>query len=197
MSVIITPGLEVARHEPSSGATRPGLAQFEPFHSAGAFAHVGVSYGWLFSKHLGIQIGASGGPSSAPALDSYFQFLGVPLDAGIGVTASVNGRQLPGGLIPGVYGMLGRGLTMGTGSEVRFDVGFRWESVHVSATGRESALNPFSLVTFLTHSPYAVGLWLEGRKHTEPVLRSMCQDSCLPQDLVESSAAAGLFVRVY
>ena len=198
ISLTIASGLEVARHEPgSSDATRPALAQFEPFHSAGAFAHLGVSYGWLFSEHVGIQIGASGGPSSAPAIDSYLQFLGVPLDAGIGVTASVNGRQLPNGLIPGVYGMLGRGWTTGTGSEVRFDVGFRWESVHVSGTGRESALNPFSSVTFLTGSRHALGLWLEGRKYTEPVLRSMCQDSCLPKDLVDSSAAAGLFVRIH
>jgi hypothetical protein len=67
-------------------------------------------------------------------LDSYLQFLGVPLDAGIGVTASVNGRLLPNGLIPGIYGMLGRGWTMGAGSEVRFDVGFRWESVRRGGT---------------------------------------------------------------
>jgi hypothetical protein len=194
LSIDVTTGVEVSRHEPESVLTPP-LADFDPFHTALVLGQLTVTYGWRLSENAGVHVAASGGPNAAPVLDGYAQLLAVPFDAGAGVTLSTNGRMLHDGWVPGVYAMAGKQLAAPSGRAMRVDVGLRAEAVHSRYTGWQRSLGPFALVTLAASSRYALAAWADGRWLSRPVLRSMCQDNCEPRDLVRGGVAGGLAVR--
>jgi hypothetical protein len=196
LAIDIVPGVERVRHAPSETSQAPQqLMEFDTFDSVRPLGHVSLSYGWR-STHFGAQLGIAAGLNSAPVVDGYFQFINWPLDGGVGVTLSTKGTRLPRGLVPGVYGMIGREWIGQGGVAARADLGVRRESVYAGRSGWVTGINPFLLVSVAGWLPASVGVWIDARSYSEPVLFSMCDDACRPRDLAKFTGAMGLFIRM-
>jgi hypothetical protein len=199
LAIDVVPGVEIVRHTPippsNSQQIDSDLTGFGPYRTTRPLAQLNLSYGWRLSEQVGMQVAASGGANAAPGLDGYLQFLAHPFDAGMGLTLSLNGRTLPNGFVPGIYAMAGKAWSQLSGYELRTDVGLRYEAINVAYGGWERGINPFVLLTLGSLHQWRYGLWFDARWYSRSVVASLCDDNCDRDDLVETTAALGLFVR--
>ena len=190
----VLPGGASVEHTPEPSRGNPRLQQFEAFHSFEPVAQLNVGYGWRFSRHLGFQMMSSFGFDAAPTVAPYVQVLGHPVDLGVGGTLSLNGRILPHGFVPGVYGLIGARLPFAGIENFRVDGGARWLRIH-DGTAWQQGHGPNILLTGQS-GRVALGIWGDYLYLTGPVLRSMCSDTCEPRDLQRSNLSFGVFLRI-
>jgi hypothetical protein len=192
-TIDVLPGAAVVRHVPRPDSYTAALREFEPFHSVDRVLQLNLGYGWRLSRHLGLQVLASAGLTTAPTLAPYVQIVGHPFDLGVGLTASLSGRS-GHGLVPGSYVLAGKERTGDDGGVLRIDAGFRWLRIHDGKQWQQG-FGPMGLLS-LRHGRFAVGVWADYQHLTGPVWRTMCDDICRPEDLSGGAVGLGGFLRV-
>jgi hypothetical protein len=183
------------RHEPRTYQTGapPGESQvgylsppgnFDPYTSNRPALQLAVGYGWRHSENVGTQLQLVGGNLTAPTLDGYFQLLGRPFDAGVGVLAAFIGYA-------GGYGMIGKGIPLGAHSELRLDAGARALLDYAEDT---RAWGPMGLLS-LRRGGVSIGLWGDGLFFDGVTYVVYCDETCNAANFVRRRFSLGGYVR--
>lgn len=189
-------GAEAPLHGPlaSENLINQELRTTPPFRTHEVVAQFRFGYGWRFASGRGVQLGLSLGTMTAPALDAYGQFLAGWLDAGLGVTG---GLSVATAVVPSVYTMVGKGLPLGSGGELRLDAGYRYIPSPRSSDRESSGHGPMALLSY-TRDRFMVGLWADYLDLDHNILRTYATTSAPPTTpsppsppVASSSATAG------
>jgi hypothetical protein len=188
LTMDVLPAHEITRHEPKAqegGYRAPG--DFAPFTSSRPSLQVAIGYGRRHGEHTGIQLQLSAGSLSLPTLDAYFQFLGDPLDAGVGLALAFPGFVSP-------YVMAGKAYGDGS-TQLRIDGGLRGLWVFESYGPDYPAGGPMALIS-LQRGRWGAGLWTDAVYLDKPQYYIYCDEVCMAEDLARWRVSVGVYVQV-
>jgi len=154
---------------------------------------VNLGRGWRFSPSSGLMAevlvplsahdASILGSLAATSVDLYWQFLGRPVDVGVGVVAGVNG---------GVYLEAGRSLALGPARQIDLAVGaMALGGYDIGLPGPGGPLREFALIRF-QEGRLGLGIWADHENYPDVLRR--CDDDCGYDDNLEERWAAGLAV---
>jgi hypothetical protein len=157
---------------------------FEPFTSSRPALQIALGYGWRHSENVATQLQLVGGNLTPPTLDGYFQMLGHPIDAGVGVLLPFIGYF-------GAYGMVGKGLPLGLRHEVRLDGAVR--AIYDYSEDTRS-WGPTAMMS-LRRGGIAFGLWGDALFFDGVTFATYCDETCRPEDFTRRRFAMGAYLR--
>jgi hypothetical protein len=154
---------------------------------------VNLGHRWRFSPNSGLAAellvplsahdASPLGSLAATSLDLYWQFLGRPLDVGVGGVLGING---------GVYLEAGKTLALGPARQIDLALGvMALGGYDVGAPELGGPLREFAVVN-VREGRLSVGVWADHEDYPEPVGR--CDESCDYEDYLEERWAAGAAV---
>jgi hypothetical protein len=170
--------------EPWAPADQPASGDVRDFQ-------VNLGRGWRFSPNSGLIAGllvplsAHGasplGSLAATSLDLYWQFLGRPLDLGVGGVLGVNG---------GVYLEAGKTVPIGPGRQVDIALGvMALGGYDIGAPRPDGPLREFGVVRF-QGDRWSFAVWADHEAYPERLGR--CDDDCQYDDFLEKRWSGGV-----